>query len=114
MSREATSFSRGSLVHGPARSLTEERAILPPSLIETALTVEGACVLRILVAIVPMMYRQTLAEYLSKSRPSAEIRLADPKDLDGEVDLFSPDLIVSHNVDSGGMRAFSLVEILYS
>ena len=61
------------------------------------------------------MYRQTLAEYLSKSRSSVEIKTAEPGDLDGEVDLFGPDLIVSHEVASGMReRAFSVVEILYS
>ena len=50
---------------------------------------EGACVLRVLVAISPTMYRPTLAEYLGQRRPSAEIRTADPEDLDGEVNLFS-------------------------
>jgi len=62
------------------------------------------------------MYRQTLAEYLGKSRPSAEIRTADPEDLDGEVDLFRPHLVLSHDEVGSGrrVRAFSMVEILYS
>ena len=62
-----------------------------------------------------MMYRQTLAEYLSKSRPNAELRLADPGDLAGEIDLFGPDLVVCHEIESGRRaNAFSVVEILYN
>ncbi len=46
------------------------------------------------------MYRQTLAEYLSKSLPSAEIRTVAPEDLDGEVDLFGFGLIICHEVEA--------------
>ena len=104
-------------MNGPARSLTKERAIFAGfGLPKPPPTEKGVCLLRVLVAIAPTMYRQTLAEYLGKSRPSAEIRTADPEDLDGEVDLFRPHLVLSHDEVGSGrrVRAFSMVEILYS
>jgi hypothetical protein len=50
--------------------------------------------MRILVAVAPTMYRETLAHILRTARPNDEVRLADPQTLDREASLFRPHLIV--------------------
>lgn len=51
--------------------------------------------MRILVAVAPTMYRETLAHILRRNRPDDEVRLADPHSLDQEASAFLPHLIVS-------------------
>jgi hypothetical protein len=50
--------------------------------------------MRILLAVAPTMYRQTLAHILTTASPNDEVRLADPKALDWEASSFRPHLIV--------------------
>ena len=50
--------------------------------------------MRILIAIAPTMYRETLGHILHRDRPNDDVRLADPKDLDREASSFGPHLIV--------------------
>jgi hypothetical protein len=71
--------------------------------------------MRVLVAISPAMYRQTLTHVLTQRRPNIEIKTVDPSDLDREVELFKPDLLISQDTLSDvGYSVFSWVEILYS
>jgi hypothetical protein len=53
--------------------------------------------MRILVAVAPIMYRQTLAHILRRDRPDDEVRLADPHSLDREASSFGPHLIVCND-----------------
>ena len=50
--------------------------------------------MRILLALAPTMYRQTLAHGLRTDRPDDEVRLADPDALDQEASSFAPHMIV--------------------
>ena len=50
--------------------------------------------MRILVAVSPTMYRETLAHFIGTNRPGDQVRLADPQDLDSEAASFRPHLIV--------------------
>jgi hypothetical protein len=54
--------------------------------------------MRILVAVAPTMYRQTLAHILRTDRPNDdEVRLAEPEALDREASSFLPHLIVCND-----------------
>ncbi|MDP8973793.1 MAG: hypothetical protein M3N45_11645 [Actinomycetota bacterium] len=53
--------------------------------------------MRILVAVAPIMYRQTLAHVLRRDRPDDEVRLADPQALDREASSFRPHLVVCND-----------------
>jgi hypothetical protein len=50
--------------------------------------------MRILVAIAPTMYRQTLAHSIRREHPNDDVRLAKPDSLDREASSFRPHLIV--------------------
>jgi hypothetical protein len=50
--------------------------------------------MRLLVAVAPTMYRQTLAHVIRTDRPDDDVRLADPQALDLEASSFRPHLIV--------------------
>jgi hypothetical protein len=50
--------------------------------------------MRILIAVEPKMYRETLAHVLRTNRPDDDIRLTDPGSLDREATSFRPHLIV--------------------
>ncbi len=50
--------------------------------------------MRILVAVAPKMYRETLENILRTERPNDDVRLADPQILDREAPSFRPHLIV--------------------
>jgi hypothetical protein len=50
--------------------------------------------MRILVAVAPTMYRESLAHIIRSDRPDDEVRLADPQALDSEAASFRPHLIV--------------------
>jgi hypothetical protein len=50
--------------------------------------------MRLLVAVAPTMYRQTLAHVIRTDRPDDDVRLADPQALDREASSFRPHLIV--------------------
>jgi len=72
--------------------------------------------IRVLVAIAPSMYQQTLTLFLRNQRPDIEVKSADSAGLEREYVLFEPHLLVCHDGVPEGVRnrAFSLVEILYS
>ena len=53
--------------------------------------------MRILIAIAPAMYRETLAYALRNHRSNDEVRFADLQALDREAALFRPHLIVCNN-----------------
>lgn len=53
--------------------------------------------MRILVAVAPAMYRETLAHIIRSDRPEDEVRLADPQALDSEASSFGPHLIVCND-----------------
>ena len=50
--------------------------------------------MRVLIALAPTMYRETLAHVLRTHRPGDDVRLADPRALDREASSFRPHLIV--------------------
>jgi hypothetical protein len=71
--------------------------------------------MRVLVAIAPAMYRQTLVYVLTEHRPSIEIKAVDPSHVDREVEIFRPDLLISQDTLSDvGYSVPSWIEILYS
>jgi hypothetical protein len=71
--------------------------------------------MRVLIAIAPAMYSETLTHVLKVRRPSIEIKAVDPSGLDRQMDLFTPDLLISEETSSGAnYRAISRVEILYN
>lgn len=75
--------------------------------------------MRLLIALAPTMYRETLAHTLQTQRPDAddEIRLADPKDLDRVASSFRPHLIVCNDnaadVHEEEVSVFSWIVIRY-
>ncbi len=71
-------------------------------------------IVRVLVTIAPLSYRQTLALSLQSSRPHLEVRIVAPEDLDREVERFEPHLVVC-NEASSLVRAnvLSWVQILF-
>jgi hypothetical protein len=74
--------------------------------------------LRILVAITPRMYREAIAGYLLQHRPGYEVRIAAPQDVEEEVILFAPRLLVhtdTEGLDAGVLRGVPCrIEVLYS
>jgi hypothetical protein len=60
--------------------------------------------MRILLAVAPTMYRQTLAHILRRSRPNDEVLLAESDSLGRTTASFRPDLIVC-NDDAPEVRA---------
>ncbi len=50
--------------------------------------------MRVLIAVMPRMYRTTLERVLKQERPNLEVRSADPEDLDRELSRFKPHLLV--------------------
>jgi hypothetical protein len=63
--------------------------------------------MRILVAVAPTIYRQTLAHILRSNRPNDEVRLAEPNALDREASSFRPHLIVCSD-DASEVREVSV------
>jgi hypothetical protein len=53
--------------------------------------------MRILLAVAPTMYRQTLEHYIRSHRPNDDVRLADPEVLDRDAASFRPHLIVCND-----------------
>ena len=53
--------------------------------------------MRILLAVAPTMYRETLAHILRRDRLDDDMRLADPQALDREASSFRPHLIVCND-----------------
>ena len=63
--------------------------------------------MRILLALAPTMYRETLANSLRRDRPDDEVRLVEPQALDREASSFRPHLIVC-NDDTPEVREVSV------
>ena len=53
--------------------------------------------MRILIAVSPTMYRETLTHVIRRDRPNDDVRLADPDLLDREASSFRPHLIVCND-----------------
>ncbi len=51
--------------------------------------------MRVLITVVPRMYRGALERVLKEERPYLEVSSADPEDLDRELSRFKPHLLVS-------------------
>ena len=71
--------------------------------------------MRVLIAVVPRMYRNTLERVLKQERPNLEVKSTDPEDLDREMSRFKPHLLVcselSPKVDD---VVLSWVHVLYN
>jgi hypothetical protein len=69
---------------------------------------------RVLVAVEPLMYRETIASVLLQRRPLTLVRVARPEDLDRQVESLLPHLVVcsvlSEKIEGS---AISWVHILY-
>ena len=66
----------------------------------------------VLVAIDPLMYREVIAHAVRERRPQAEVRAAEPEDLDGEARRLAPDLIVCNRATAAVREsAHSWVEL---
>jgi hypothetical protein len=74
--------------------------------------------MRILVTITPRMYREAIAGYLLQHRPGYEVRSSPPQNVEEEVILFAPHLLVHDDTDGlepGVLRGVpSWIEVLYS
>jgi hypothetical protein len=74
--------------------------------------------MRILVTIMPRMYREAIAGYLLQHRPGYEVRSAAPEDIEEEVILFAPRLLVHNDtdgLDAGVLKSVPCwIEVLYS
>ena len=55
--------------------------------------------MRILITVKPQMYREAIAISIYRDHPTAEILLAPPESLDGEMRRFRPQLIVCNDTD---------------
>jgi hypothetical protein len=55
-------------------------------------------IVRVLIAIAPTMYWETLELALLRYRPHVDVHIADPEDLDREVIDFGPHVVVCNNV----------------
>ena len=67
---------------------------------------------RVLVAVDPLMYREVIAHAIRKHRPHAEVRTADPDDLDSEARRLVPHLVVcNHATRAVREAAVSWVEL---
>ena len=70
--------------------------------------------IRVLVAIKPVLYREAIAGALQKHRPHLEVRTVAPEDLDGEVVRFEPHLVFCHQATAKVReRVPSWVEVAY-
>ena len=74
--------------------------------------------MRILVAITPRMHREAVALYLLQHRPGYEVRSSAPENIEEEVILFAPHLLVRNDTDGmepGVLRGVPCwIEVLYS
>jgi hypothetical protein len=73
---------------------------------------------RILVTIIPLMYREAIAGYLLQHRPGYEVRSSAPENIEEEVILFAPHLLVRDDTDGLDPRVLRgvpcWIEVLYS
>ena len=79
-----------------------------------ACVIEEILVVRVLVSIAPLSYRQALALALARSRPRAEVRIARPEDLERETERFGPHLVVCNEATAPvSSSVLSWVEIAF-
>ena len=55
--------------------------------------------MRILLTIRPRMYREAIASHIRQRRPGYEVRIAAPEDVEEEVRVFAPRLLVHNDTD---------------
>jgi hypothetical protein len=74
--------------------------------------------MRILITVHPRMYREAIAMAIHRHRPDAEIMLAPPESVDGEMRRFRPHLIVRNDTDGASPEMLAgevhQVSVLYS
>ncbi len=72
--------------------------------------------MRVLIAIAPKMYRDTVAFTLTSRRSGIEVEAVSPEELDGEAASVKPDVLVCHDDASPEVRerVSHRVEILYT
>jgi hypothetical protein len=75
---------------------------------------QEADLVRILVSIAPLSYRESIALNLTRYRPHVETRIAAPEDLDQEVGSFKPHLVVCNEVtEAVRQNVLCWVQILF-
>lgn len=73
-----------------------------------------AYLVRVLIAIAPLSYRESVALNLTRHRPHLEVRMAPPEDLDQEVSTFEPHLLVCNEItEAVRQNVLSWVQILF-
>ena len=74
--------------------------------------------MRILLTIRPRMYREAIASHIRQRRPGYEVRIAAPQDVEEEVRVFPPRLLVHNDAEGlepGVLRGVPCrIEVLYS
>jgi len=61
-------------------------------------------IVRILITVSPLMYRESLALAIHRSRPDFEVLLGAPESLDGQEESFRPHLLVRNDTDGAHME----------
>jgi hypothetical protein len=67
--------------------------------------------MRILIAVVPTMYREALSHIIRTARPNDEVCLSDPDSFDREVSSFRPHLIVCSD-DASEVREIGVLSCI--
>ena len=71
-------------------------------------------IVRVLVAIAPRSYRESVALYIHRYRPQAEVSIVSPEGLDAEVGRSSPHLVVCNEASEAVLEvAITWVRILF-
>jgi hypothetical protein len=74
--------------------------------------------MRVLITLMPRMYREAIALSLRQRRPGYEVRIAAPENAEEEVRVFAPRLLVHNDTDGLDPRVLTNVpcwiEVLYS
>jgi hypothetical protein len=74
--------------------------------------------MRALITLTPLMYREAVAQSLSRRRPCFEVRIAPPEAVEEEVRAFEPHLLVRDDTDGIDRKALASVpcwvEVRYS
>jgi hypothetical protein len=75
-------------------------------------------IVRILITVSPLMYRESLALAIHRSRPDFEVLLGAPESLDGQAESFRPHLLIRNDTDGADMSlqtgVMCWIEVLYS
>ena len=74
--------------------------------------------MRILISVMPRMYREAIALSIHQHHPDLEVRLGPPEDVISELARFEPHLLVSNDADGLNPEALDgilcWVEVLYT